>query len=175
LPDEARTGRDIVMRALRLTLLLVAGALSGNAVSAPALAGGQEGSSSALVKLAPNEQLKKSILVDQRGFTLYMFSRDSRNKPTCYNDAQYHCSKAWRPLRSTGAPRAGQGVKASLLGTATRTDGADQVTYNGHPLYTNAGAPAFALKPDRKVGDLNGLGFSDIWFAVSPTGKKIAH
>jgi predicted lipoprotein with Yx(FWY)xxD motif len=163
------------MRALRLTLLLVAGALSAAAVSVPALAGGREASSSALVKLAFNKQLKKAILVDQRGFALYMFSQDSRNKPTCYNDAQYHCSKAWRPLRSSGAPRAGQGVKASLLGTATRTDGAAQVTYNGHPLYTNAGARAFNLEPDTKPGDLNGLGFSDIWFVVSPAGKQIRH
>jgi predicted lipoprotein with Yx(FWY)xxD motif len=163
------------MRALRMTLLLVAGALCATAVSARALAGGRASSSSALVKLASNKQLKKSILVDQRGFTLYMFSQDSRNKSTCYNDAQYHCSKAWRPLRSSAAPRAGQGVKASLLGTAARTDGAAQVTYNGHPLYTNAGAPAFALERDAKPGDLNGLGFSDIWFAVSPTGKKMAH
>jgi predicted lipoprotein with Yx(FWY)xxD motif len=163
------------MRALRVTLLLVAGALSATVVSGAALAGGRRESSSALVKLAFNAQLKKSLLVDQRGFALYMFSQDSRNKPTCYNDAQYHCSKAWRPLRSSGAPRAGHGVKASLLGTAARTDGAAQVTYNGHPLYTDAGAPAFALEPDTKPGDVNGLGFSDIWFAVSPTGKKIAH
>jgi predicted lipoprotein with Yx(FWY)xxD motif len=161
------------MRTPRLTLLLAAGALSAAVVTAPAIARGRETSSSVLVKLAFNKQLKKWILVDHRGFSLYLFRQDSRNKPSCYDDAQYHCSKAWRPLRTSGAPRAGHGVTASLLGTAARTDGADQVTYNGHPLYTNAGAAANALKPDTKPGDLNGQAFLDIWFVVSPKGTQI--
>jgi predicted lipoprotein with Yx(FWY)xxD motif len=163
------------MRALRLTLLLAAGAVSAAAVSVPAIARGRETSSSAVVKLAFNKQLKKWILVDHRGFSLYLFYRDSRNKPTCYDDAQYHCSKAWRPFRTGAAPRAGRGVTGSLLGTAKRTDGADQVTYNGHPLYTNAGADAYRLEPDAKPGDLNGQAFLGIWFVVSPKGKQITH
>jgi predicted lipoprotein with Yx(FWY)xxD motif len=161
------------MRATRLALLLAAGALGAAVVAAPAIARGRGTSSSALVKLAFNKQLKKWILVDHRGFSLYLFRQDSRNKPTCYDDAQYHCSKAWRPLRTSGAPHAGHGVTASLLGTATRTDGADQVTYNGHPLYTDAGAAANALKADTKPGDLNGQAFLDIWFVVSAKGTQI--
>jgi len=47
------------------------------------------------------------------------------------------------------------------------------VTYNRHPLYTNAGSPENGLKPDRKNGDLNGQGFLSVWWVVSPSGKEI--
>jgi predicted lipoprotein with Yx(FWY)xxD motif len=125
------------------------------------------------VKVAFNKKLKKSILVDGRGMTLYMFTSDVGGQPTCYNDPQYHCSKAWPPLRTKGAPRAGKGVNAALLDTSKRSDGAAQVTYNGYPLYTNAGAKAFALVADKKPGDVNGHEFLSVWYVLSPKGTPI--
>src|SRR5438270_4220683 len=88
------------------------------------------GSATAVVKAAYNAELGKTILVDGRGRTLYAWTADYGGTPTCYDDATYHCSKAWPPLLTTGAARAGKGVKASLLGTVTRTDGKAQVTYH---------------------------------------------
>src|SRR5580765_1125995 len=79
-------------------------------------------SSRATVKVAFNKKLKKSILVDGRGLTLYMYAADTPGEPACYNDSTYHCSKAWPPLLTTGAPR-GQGVKAALLGVVKRKGG----------------------------------------------------
>jgi len=127
----------------------------------------------AVVKVAVNKKLKKPILVDSRGLTLYMYTADLPGAPACYNDATYHCSKAWPPLLTTGAPRAGQGAKAALLGTVKRTGGGLQVTYKGHPLYTNAGAKSFGLTADRKPGDVNGQRFLEIWFVLSPAGTPI--
>ena len=49
------------------------------------------------------------------------------------------CAQAWPPLITKGAPKAGDGVKASLLGTTKRDDGTLEVTYDGHPLYYYAG------------------------------------
>ena len=127
----------------------------------------------AVVKVAFNKKLKKSILVDSRGFTLYMYTADLPGAPACYNDSTYHCSKAWPPLLTKGKPHAGPGAKAALLGTVKRTGGGVQATYKGHPLYTNAGAQSFGLVADKKPGDVNGQRFLEIWFVLSPAGTPI--
>ena len=129
-------------------------------------------SSRAVVKVAFNKKLKKSILVDGRGLTLYMYLSDTPGKPACYNDPTYHCSKAWPPLLTTGVPQ-GPGVPAALLGVVKRTGGGVQATYNGHPLYTDAGAKAFGLTADKKPGDVNGQRFLSVWFVLSPKGTPI--
>jgi predicted lipoprotein with Yx(FWY)xxD motif len=150
-------------------------ALAAAAVALPVTAGAHSGAASAgaLVQVAYNKQLKKSILVDAHGITLYGWTNDASSKPTCYNDPTYHCSKAWPPLLTEGAPRAGRGVKASLLRVVKRHGGGLQVTYRGHPLYTDAGATSFGLVADKKPGDVRGLGFAGLWFALSPSGAKI--
>jgi predicted lipoprotein with Yx(FWY)xxD motif len=152
--------------ALVLSLVVVAStACGGNGGAAPS------------VKVAFNKKLKKSILVDSQGITLYVFNADNQGagkyKPSCYDDPAYHCSKAWPPLRTTGTLHAGAGVQASLLDTAKRTDGAAQITYNGHPLYTNAGSKPFSLTADKKPGDVNGQGFYGVWYVLSPKGQPI--
>ena len=57
----------------------------------------------ATVKVAFNAKLKLKILVDARGFTLYIWESDLRNKSTCYPG----CAPAWPPLTTRGAPIAG--------------------------------------------------------------------
>jgi predicted lipoprotein with Yx(FWY)xxD motif len=161
------------MGGTRSLALCVAFMLSLVAVASTACAGHRAVPPS--VKVAFNKKLKKSILVDARGFTLYLFTEDSHGKPTCYNDSTYHCSKAWLPLRITGVPHAGAGVEASLLGVVKRTDGAAQVTYNAHPLYTDEGPNTFGLTADKKPGDVNGQGFVGIWYVLSPKGEQIDH
>jgi predicted lipoprotein with Yx(FWY)xxD motif len=129
-------------------------------------------SSVAVVKSAVNGKLGTKILVDARGHTLYLFGSDTPTTTTCINDPAYHCSKIWPPLLTTGAPKAGPGVKASLLRTLKRDDGGTQVTYGGHPLYTLKGGSGIA--GDAKAGDVNGQGLLGIWWVLSPSGKKIA-
>ena len=103
------------------------------------------------------------ILVNSKGRTLYLFQADSGTTSAC-NDA---CAAAWPPLTSA-TPKIGKGAKASLAGTATRSDGKPQVIYNGHPLYTFSG--------DKKAGNTNGQGvnaFGGLWYVLSPTGTEI--
>src|SRR5919204_3752329 len=128
--------------------------------------------SKGLVNVAYNAKLKTNTLVDAKGMTLYLWQQDTGGKPTCFDDPTYHCSRAWIPLRSTKKPTAGKGVNPSLLNTVRRKDGDPQVTYNHHPLYTDAGSAADGLKGDRKPGDVNGQDFY-YWYAVSPRGEAI--
>ena len=126
-----------------------------------------------MVKVAFNPHLKKSILVDAHGLTLYFFVADPKGTPTCVDDQTFHCSRGWPPLITTAAPKAGRGVKASLLGTAKRDDGRTQVTYNGYPLYRDRGLALIQLVGDKKPGDLNGQDFASAWYVLSPAGKPI--
>ncbi len=135
--------------------------------------GGCGGSgSNALVNVAYNSKLKMKILVDPKGMTLYLWDTETNGRPDCFDDAAYHCSRAWVPLRSTKTPSAGKGVDKSLLSTVKRKDGDPQVRYHGHPLYTDAGSPSAGLNGDKKPGDVNGQGFY-YWYAVSPKGGAV--
>ena len=105
-----------------------------------------------------------TILVDSQGRTLYLFAKDSGTKSACSGA----CATAWPPVRDSGKPTAGTGLNASLLGTAPRSDGNPQVTYNGHPLYT------FVM--DQKPGDAKGQGvtaFGGSWFALTSAGSQV--
>lgn len=104
------------------------------------------------------------ILVNSKGRTLYQFLADTGTSSTCA-DA---CAANWPPLQVNGAPKAGKGAKASLVGTTQRPDGSTQVTYNGHPLYTFQG--------DTKAGNTNGQGvnaFGAQWFALTAAGSTV--
>jgi len=100
-----------------------------------------------------------SILVDGDGNTLYLFTPDNQGESVCYDQ----CEAAWPPLVDDFT--AGDGIDAALLGTAPRTDGTDQVTYNGWPLYYFAN--------DAAPGDVNGQGVNDVWYILSPEGQGI--
>ena len=123
------------MRSRLLVTASAAALLGGLTLSAAALGGSTPSSSQVVVKTAFNKKLKKTILVDGRGLTLYLFASDIGGKATCIDDSAYHCVRVWPPLRAKTVPRAGAGAKQSLLGLVKRPDGGKQVTYNHHPLY----------------------------------------
>ena len=104
-----------------------------------------------------------TVLTDGKGITVYLFEADTTTKPTCYGA----CAAAWPPVLAAGAPAAGPGARASLLGTVKRTDGKTQVTYAGHPLYY--------FSASTKPGDVSGQGvngFGAHWDAVRPSGAQ---
>ena len=114
----------------------------------------------AAVSLGQNDELG-SFLVDEKGMTLYLFTKDTPNTSNCYEK----CAVAWPPLLTTGGPVAGEGVDASLLGTTTRTDGTVQVTYNGWPLYY--------YEKDKAPGDVTGQDVGGVWYVVSAEGNQV--
>lgn len=101
-----------------------------------------------------------SILVDEEGFTLYVFTNDTAGESTCY-DA---CADLWPPVPADS--EIGSGLDAALFGSTARTDGSEQLTIDGRPLYRYA--------PDTSPGDTTGQGFSGVWFVVDAAGQMIS-
>lgn len=151
----------------RITLLIAAAALSGAVLVTAALGdtgsvSSPQASKGAVVALGKTALGK--VLVDARGRTLYAFEKDKRGRSACYGA----CAAYWPALSSAAKPRAGRGVRASLLGVTKRTDGRRQVTYAGHPLYTFFG--------DNRAGQTNGEGLTDFggaWDAVAASGRSV--
>ena len=104
------------------------------------------------------------ILFDGRGFALYAFTRDPRGRSVCSSA----CAKVWPPYIVKAAPRAGTGVRRSLLGTTRRADGRLQVTFACRPLYYYVGDRA-----PRQILCQNVSEFGGLWLVVRPTGTPV--
>jgi predicted lipoprotein with Yx(FWY)xxD motif len=133
-------------------------------LSAPTGAGTK--ATRAVVKTAYNKKLKKRIVVDGNGRTLYMFTADTGGTPTCTpTGIGPVCVKLWPPLKSRRKPHAGTGIVASKLRVVKRSDGIWQAVYNRHPLYHYAG--------DSKPGDIHGQKVLGSWYVLTPKGNPI--
>ncbi|PPJ18791.1 hypothetical protein C5F51_36150 [Nocardia nova] len=107
-----------------------------------------------------------SILVDARGYTLYIFPTDTDHSTSC-SDA---CLGSWPPVTVPADDdlRAGNGVQQKLLGTISGPYGKKIATYADRPLYAYAG--------DVEPGQANGQGLNldgDSWFVINPDGKAL--
>jgi predicted lipoprotein with Yx(FWY)xxD motif len=157
-----------------LATLAVAGVLAagcgGNGAGGGGIYGGGDGPASTgggptgVATVTAASTKLGMVLVDGSGRTLYLFEKDQPDQSACSGA----CAAAWPVDNSSGTPKAGSGVKASLLGTIKRSDNTTQVTYNHHPLYYYSG--------DSGAGQQNGQGlnaFGAAWFVVAPAGGKV--
>lgn len=119
-----------------------------SASTTPASTGGYS------LQISNNPNLGK-ILVNAQGMTLYTLKKDTPGVSNC-NGA---CASLWPPLTVANGvtPTAAPGVTGKL-GVITRSDGSQQVTYNGMPLYTFTG--------DKRAGDTTGQGYLKVWYVV---------
>jgi predicted lipoprotein with Yx(FWY)xxD motif len=154
------------VRRLVLVSLLALGV--GVAAPAAAMASTSESRESAVAdkkkkKKKPTVQIADSelgeILVDSKGFTLYLFDPDGTNIDV--SNCTGGCESAW-PHLTAKKVKAGEGVDASLLEIGAE----GQVAYNGHLLYRYSG--------DVAAGDTTGHGVGGVWHAVGPDGNAIA-
>jgi len=137
-------------------LTLLAAVWFGLCLASPGPAPTGTGSPVQLLKIASVGGVP--VVTDARGFTLYRFGPDTPTKSNCSGT----CALYWPPV--LGIPRAGLGVTGEL-GTIRRSDGAAQVTYDGHPLYSYVGDGA----PGQAAGngiDLNG----GLWHEMAASG-----
>lgn len=98
----------------------------------------------------------ETILTDAKGMTLYYFTPDTTTKGACVSSA---CMTNWPAVvfTGTGQPTAAAQLPGTL-GTL-QVSGANQVTYNGHLLYTFIG--------DKAPGDTTGNGKGGVWFVAT--------
>jgi predicted lipoprotein with Yx(FWY)xxD motif len=110
--------------------------------------------------ISKNDKLG-DILTDDKGMTLYLYTKDTKNTSNCYDK----CATNWPPLLTAGAAMAGTGADTTLLGTTTRKDGTTQVTYNGWPVY-------YWIK-DKQAGDATGQDVGGVWFVLNAKGEQV--
>jgi predicted lipoprotein with Yx(FWY)xxD motif len=102
------------------------------------------------------------VLFDGRGYALYAFTYDRKNRSRCYGA----CAEAWPPYL-VKKPKAGAGAKRSLLGTTRRSDGSIQATYNGWPLYY------YVHDPKGEILCQNVREFGGLWLILRGSGKLV--
>jgi predicted lipoprotein with Yx(FWY)xxD motif len=115
------------------------------------------------VSLADNPAIGQKVLVDAKGMTLYLFVPDGTSPKTTVPD---EFKPNWPPVVATGTPTGGTGLDMTELGVQPQTNGIQQVTYNGHLLYT--------FINDKTPGDTNGQALGpNNWFVLDANGKAI--
>ena len=159
-----------VTAALGAALLTAACGSSGTSSSStPASpAGGSAspaaaGSGSGLV-ISTKSGSAGAFLTDGSGRSVYLWAKDAMDSSACSGA----CAAAWPPVTVTGAVTALGGVTKADLSTITRSGGARQVVYDGHPLYYFSG--------DSGPGQVSGQGsdaFGAKWWLVDPAGTSI--
>jgi predicted lipoprotein with Yx(FWY)xxD motif len=104
------------------------------------------GSATYTVTLRSNATVGE-YLANDAGFTLYVNGGDKPGTGTssCYGQ----CASNWPAFYAANLSVA-PGLSASAFGTIARTDGTEQLTYKGYPLYLFAS--------DHKPGEIAGQG-----------------
>jgi len=141
-----------------------ASSATAQANSPTAAASAQSSTAGLTIDLKAISGIPGMALVDDKGRTLYLWEADKSSTSTCTGA----CIAAWPAAIASGTPMAGNGVDQSLLGTTKRSDGTEQVTYNGHPLYY--------FSADTSAGMAKGQGskaFGAGWYVLNAKGSKI--
>ncbi len=155
-----------VVASVTAALLVAAcGGSSNSSSSTSASASSKPASSnSAALMISTAKGSVGTYLTGSAGRALYLFAADHSDKSMCSGT----CAQNWPPVTASSMPRAAAGVNASDFGTTTRSDGAKQVTYKGHPLYYYLGDPS--------SGTTSGEGssaFGAEWWLVTPAGVAL--
>lgn len=103
-----------------------------------------------------------TVLANSKHKPVYLFSADPKNGSKCTGS----CAKQWQPVTVTGKPKAGAGVKGSMISTFKRKGGGGtQVSYDGHALYTYP-----SPLPGSGAGQASNGG---VWYLVGANGQPI--
>jgi Kef-type K+ transport system membrane component KefB/predicted lipoprotein with Yx(FWY)xxD motif len=152
-----------VATALGAILLLGYGSAGSNDASAQA-SPSASASKGRVTTLKLGQTRFGRILVDGRGRTLYLFTREASKRSRCYGA----CARAWPPFYAGSRTLARSGLDRRLLGTTRRRGGRRQVTYRGHPLYFYVGETRAGQVLCQDVFEFGGR-----WLIVNRSGSAI--
>jgi predicted lipoprotein with Yx(FWY)xxD motif len=124
--------------------------------------GGGAPTDSSVTLIAKTIPKMGDVITDARGFVLYRFDKDSANPPKSNCD-NAKCDATWPAVIAQGTPVL-QGIDPSIVGTVVRSDGKQQVTINGWPVYRYSKDPA--------PGKWKGQGVGNTWWVIAPDGKR---
>ncbi|HKE66843.1 MAG TPA: hypothetical protein VKB59_19640 [Micromonosporaceae bacterium] len=151
----ARFATEIPPRATRTAGIVAAGlTVAALVLFGLALAGANSAAPATTTVLKTTTIGGTTVLTNAKGFTLYSFAPDTPTTSKCNGS----CASLWPPV--TGTVAAGAGLPGKV-GTIKRTDGSQQLTYNGHPLYTYVGDSAPGQNNGNNI-NLNG----GLWLQV---------
>jgi predicted lipoprotein with Yx(FWY)xxD motif len=106
------------------------------------------------------------LLVDKRGYTIFMFAKDGRDRDNCAKIKG--CLTDWPAVTTTARPVIGPGVKRSLISTIPYKGNLRMVTDAGHPLHTYRFDPT-----SRSVMNIGNTQFGGAWWALNAGGKLV--
>jgi predicted lipoprotein with Yx(FWY)xxD motif len=102
------------------------------------------------------------IIVDGAGKTAYFYDKDTANSGT--SACTGGCASLWSAIESASTTPVVEGITGTV-GTIVGTNGGNQITINGRPIYT--------YTPDAAAGDVTRQGFGGVWWVVSPAGDEV--
>jgi predicted lipoprotein with Yx(FWY)xxD motif len=114
------------------------------------------------VKLA-NSATLGTYMTDANGNTLYFFARDADGTNNCTSAT---CMPLW-PVYYEANIKVPKALKAEDFGTRTTTDGRQQTTYKGWPLYYYAPGTT-GVNTREAPGATGGNGIGGIWHVLNP-------
>lgn len=101
-----------------------------------------------------------TILVDGNGVSLYFFANDADGQSACMDG----CLNSW-PIFYAEDPTFAEGLDPANFSVITHSNGEQQTTYKGWPLYYYA--PAADGQPE-EAGATGGDGVGQVWFIAKP-------
>lgn len=102
------------------------------------------------------------VVVDDEGWTLYRFDKDTANPPA--TNCVEKCEQVWPPAWTEDGEPDLVGISDEKVGVITRPDGTKQLTLGGWALYRYIG--------DAGPGKWKGQGVGGTWFVSAPDGKR---
>jgi predicted lipoprotein with Yx(FWY)xxD motif len=162
-----------VLRSRSITIAAAAAAITGGAAAMAAQTAGASTArpaSAAVIKVSKvqvqsgTSNKSHKVLVTSSGMPIYLLTGDTKSHPKCTGS---QCLSAWPAVTSKSKkPTLGKGVTGKVA--IWHHNGINQLTLNGHPLYTYAADSA---------GSASGQGlksFGGTWWLMTASGSAMA-